>query len=202
MTATAAPRAALCVLLATLLGGCAGQSRLPAIDNWDQYQAQLAQLYTWQLQGKLGVRLPNDSGSVRVNWEQDNDLYAIRLSGPFGQGTTWIRGDRRQVQLQQSGREALSAATPEELIHSALGWDLPIRDLYYWVRGIPAPRDPVLVQEKTANGALSYLEQSGWQLSYSNYNAVGPWQLPGRIVATREPLKLTLIIRQWEVGGL
>ena len=60
----------------------------------------------------------------------------------------------------------------------------------------------MLVQEKTANGALSYLEQSGWQLSYSNYNAVGPWQLPGRIVARREPLKLTLIIRQWEVGGL
>ncbi|TQV84795.1 outer membrane lipoprotein LolB [Exilibacterium tricleocarpae] len=200
MTFTGLCRRSLWLVLAALLGGCAGQPKLPPIDNWDAYQQQLAQLHNWQLRGKLGVRMPADSGSVTLDWEQEASLYAIRLSGPFGQGTTWIRGNRRQVQLEQAGQPPLSAGTPEELIQSALGWDIPVRDLYYWVRGIPAPRAPVASQEKTANGALAYLEQSGWQLSYSRYNTVGPWQLPGKIVAIRDPLKLTLVIRQWEVG--
>ena len=189
------------LLLPVLLAGCASAPRpVTPIDNWDDYQSRLSQLQTWQLQGKLGVRLPKDASSVNVDWDQHADLYAIRLSGPFGQGTTWIRGDRQQVSLEQAGQPPLSATTPEELIYDALGWELPIRDLYYWVRGIPAPRSPVAAQAKTAAGALSYLEQSGWQLSYSRYSAVGPWQLPGKIIALREPLKLTLIIRQWEVS--
>lgn len=188
------------VLLAVLfiLHGCARQPLRP-IDNWDKYQTRLAGLNTWELQGKLGVRVPGDANSVYVDWHQASGDYAIRLSGPFGQGTTWIRGRENAVRLEQAGRAPLSAPTPEELVYEALGWELPIRDLHYWVRGIPAPASPVVSQERTEAGALAYLEQAGWQLSYSGYNNVGPWQLPGKIVAQRGELKLTLVIKQWQL---
>ncbi len=187
------------IVLATLLSGCTTTQPLPEINNWDTYQARLSQLESWKLQGKLGVRLPDDSNSVYVDWEQAPKDYAIRLSGPLGQGTTWIRGSDETVSLEQAGHAPLSAETPEELIYNALGWNLPISDLFYWVRGIPAPRTHITNQEKTEAGALAFLEQAGWQLTYSRYNAVGPWQLPGKIVARRDALKLTLVIKEWHL---
>ena len=193
-----------CLLLATfvvLLNACVSQPRPSPIENWDSYQARLStQLNAWKIEGKLGVRSPDDSSSIYLDWQQTPDSYAIRLSGPFAQGTTWIRGNADAVQLEQVGTAPLSAATPEALIYERLGWEIPIQDLVYWVRGIPAPQTPIVKQEKTPSGSLAFLEQAGWRLSYSHYKDIGPWQLPGKIVAQRNQLKLTLIIRRWHVG--
>ena len=199
-------------LLAALLG-CSTQPPLtpptltpPTIDTWDRYHARLQGLQHWQLNGKLGVRIaeegaesPPRGGSAYLHWQQHPDDYAIRLSGPLGQGTTWIKGSPAGVYLEQAGQAPLRADTPEALVSQTLGWDLPISDLFYWVRGIPAPRAPVAGLEKNDSGSLSQLEQSGWQLAFSRYNAVGPWQLPGKIVAVRGGLRLTLIIKDWAI---
>lgn len=193
----------LCVTLA-LLGGCATAPLRP-IENWDSYQARLAQLDSWQLNGKLGVRLqPSDTaqktgGSASIDWRQHPQDYAIRLSGPLGQGTTWIKGNAQGVRLEQVGQPPLTAETPEQLVQQSLGWQLPISELFYWVRGIPAPRTPIDAQVKAPSGSLEQLQQSGWQLAFSRYNAVGPWQLPGKIVAEREGVRLTLVIRNWHL---
>ena len=191
-------------LMLAALGGCA-TAPLPAIDNWNDYQSQLAQLQHWQLSGKLGVRMAANAanskrgGSAYLNWEQNPAAYAIRLSGPLGQGTTWIRGDDGGVSLEQAGQAAVRADSPEALVAQTLGWELPIGDLFYWVRGIPAPRAPIAQQAKHPSGSLAQLQQSGWQLDFSRYNAVGPWQLPGKIVAHRDGLRLTLIIKNWQL---
>lgn len=199
------PLCSLFLLIVALLSGCASQP-LPAINNWDSYQARLGQLQQWQLNGKLGVRLPsgtNDSrtkgGSAYLDWQQTPTDYVIRLSGPLGQGTTWIRGNGTRVSLEQSSGEHLSATTPEELVYQTLGWELPIRDLFYWVRGIPAPRTPISHQQLTSSGSLSQLQQSGWVLAFSRYTAIGPWQLPGKIIAEHNDVRLTLVIKDWRL---
>jgi len=192
-----------CATLA-LLGGCATQP-LPQIDNWDSYQSQLAQVESWQLNGKLGVRLQSPDkpqktgGSASIDWQQHPRDYAIRLSGPLGQGTTWIKGNANGVRLEQAGQPPMTAATPEQLVEQSLGWQLPISELFYWVRGIPAPRLPIDAQVKAPSGGLEQLQQSGWQLAFSRYNAVGPWQLPGKIVAERDGLRLILVINNWQL---
>lgn len=188
-------------LLIAALSGCANLP-LPQIDNWDSYQARLGQLNQWHLSGKLGVRvLANNtsSGSAYLDWQQQPEDYAIRLSGPLGQGTTWIKGNASGVLLEQPGQPPLTANTPEQLIYQTLGWELPISDLFYWVRGIPAPQTPIEKQEKTPSGSLAQLQQSGWQLAFSRYNTVGPWQLPGKIVAERDSVRLTLVIKNWRL---
>ncbi len=195
----------LSALFLSLLNGCSTQPR-PRIDNWDNYQAQLGKLTQWQLSGKLGVRVPpNDQhsahsgGSAYLHWQQQPGDYAIRFSGPFGQGTTWIKGSPDGVYLEQAGQPRLRAGTPEELLFQALGWNIPISDLFYWIRGIPAPWAPIDQLQKTEFGSLARLQQSGWQLAFSHYNAVGPWQLPGKIVAERDGLRLILVIKDWRL---
>lgn len=185
--------------LILLLGGCARQPLQP-IDSWEEHRNQIAALNNWQISGKLGAKLPEDSGSARLRWRQESEGYRIDLSGPFGQGRMIITGEPGLVRLRQSGEPPLEAASAEELIRQSTGWRLPVEQLLYWVRGIPAPDSQSKRMEKTPEGLLAELEQDGWQLSYSNYRLVdNRWHLPERIVARHRDVRLTLVIHQWTI---
>ncbi|MGQ9425820.1 lipoprotein insertase outer membrane protein LolB [Gilvimarinus sp. F26214L] len=185
-------------LAVLLLAGCAQQPLSP-VDNFERYQSRLAAIDHWKLSGKMNMRVPGESDTVRVLWNNRARQYDIRLSGSLGMGATWIRGDRNGVRLEQAGEDPVFAASPEDLVYTQLGRQIPISELRYWVRGLPAPGPRPERSDFTAEGMLSILEQSGWTLRYSNYQAVGPWNLPGKILAERDDLRLTLLISGWEL---
>ncbi len=192
------------VLLAllTLLGGCA--HRLPQpIDDWSSHEARVQKISHWQIIGKLGVRIPGDNGSANLRWQYDKRHYSLDLSGPFGQGRLLISGKPGRVTLQQPGEAPLMADSAEALIYQTTGWTLPVMQLAYWVRGVPAPHQPVVRMEQDESGLLAQLEQAGWLIQYQDYQSVpsgiSHLQLPGRITASYGDVRLTLIIRQWQL---
>jgi outer membrane lipoprotein LolB len=187
-------------ILALLIAGCA-RAPLSPVENFERYQRRLAAMEDWQLRGKMNLRVPGDSETVRVSWDNEPASYDIRLSGTLGMGATWIRGDARSVRLERGGEEPVVAATPEDLVYTELGREIPISELRYWVRGLPAPYPHPEHMAFTPTGVLSHLEQSGWSLQYSDYRAVGPWNLPGKILATRDDLRLTLLISEWSLDS-
>jgi len=191
----------LCLLL---VAGCVHQQRFTPPPSLQAHQAQLAQLDLWQLQGKLGVRSPGDSGSASLIWDSAPASYRIYLSAPLGQKHVEISGNQQRVELRQSGQPTLTAKDAESLVRKALGWQLPVSQLNYWVRGVPAPQGKITQLQLTPEGLLDQLEQSGWQINYFNYRAQaypgGDLPLPGKIVAQYRELRLTLVIRQWQLG--
>lgn len=193
-------RHAVLLGLFILLAGCAQQPLSP-VEDFERYQRRLAAIEDWQLRGKMNLRAPGDSETVRINWDNRAEGYAIRLSGTLGMGATWIRGNDQGVRLEQSGEEPVVAATPEDLVYTLLGREIPISELRYWVRGLPALKPRPAAVRFAPEGMLTHLEQSGWFLQYSQHHAVGPWNLPGKIVATRGDLKLTLLVSDWSLDS-
>ncbi len=189
----------------------ASQPQAPSIaQEWQRYQQVLGNIDHWQAQGKLGIRMPDHSGSAYFNWQQQAEQFAILLNGPLGQGATWIRGDDRRVSMEQSGQPAIEAETPEALMLDTLGWWLPVSELYYWVKGIPAPNSPILDEQHNDDGTLKLLSQNGWQLSYTRYQQLEGWHLPAKVVAQYRPgttaghddsenIQLTFIIKDWQL---
>ena len=55
------------------------------------------------------------------------------------------------------------------------------------------------------DGTLSQLEQQGWQLRYENYRAEsapgGSVRLPAKLTATRDEVRLRLVIDRWQLGA-
>lgn len=195
------PRRALALIALALLflAGCAPQPLRP-IDSWEEHRARVAALETWHIRGQLGVRLPDNSGSARLRWQQTQDEFRIDLSGPFGQGRTLIQGRPGAVTLEQRGDEPLHASSAEELLWLATDWQVPVEELRYWVRGIPSPELRIQQMKRSTDGLLAELEQGDWRLHYSNYTLVdNHWHLPQRIVAQREDARLTLVIHNWSV---
>lgn len=194
-------RVALVVALLVLVG-CVHQPQIP-LGSWNERQAQLEKLSHWQVTGKLGVRVPGDSGSANLRWRQLDTHYTIDLSGPLGSGRVFIDGQPGEVSLQQAGEPPHTAATAEELIHYSTGWTIPVTQLIYWVRALPAPKQKVTHWEKNAEDQLTLLEQAGWRIQYSQYEAVTSaagdesFLLPRRVVAEYGDARLTLVIREW-----
>lgn len=189
------------LVLLTLLAGCAQQSVKP-IDDWETHRRSASELEHWQLSGKVGARLPENSGSARLRWKQTRDDYRIDLSGPFGQGRVVIEALDDRVQLREGGEPPVEAATAEELMWRATGWSFPVEQLKYWVRGIPAPDSQHELVEFTSEGLLKTLRQSDWTLAYDDYQDTDLTPLPGRIVAERDDIRLTLIVHEWSLPEL
>ncbi len=202
-------RAALATALLILLNACSStaprpQAEQPPLLDSHQHRQQLSQLQHWLLEGKIGLRHPDNSGSANLQWQQRADDYRIHLSGPLGQGASQLRGSSRGVTLEQAGQPTRYAASAEQLLTDSFGWQLPVSHLYYWVRGIPSPLSPIDQQQQAADGTLQQLRQSGWQLSYSRFSPQittdnQPLYLPGKIVAQRDQLRLKLIIKRWQL---
>lgn len=186
------------IVLMLIVAGCARQPLQP-VDDWEQHQRAAQQLNTWQLSGKLGARLPDNSGSARLRWRQEQSDYRIDLSGPFGQGRVIIETTDTGVRLRQGGEPPLDAVSAEALLWQTTGWRVPVAELNYWVRGIPSPESQHQVLERTPEGLLKTLSQSGWTLHYSDYQATALLPLPGRIIAERQDTRLTLVVYDWSL---
>ena len=196
-------RYSLMLLALLLTSGCAHRSLTPPQDVLE-HQRQLQAIGDWQLAGKLGIRTADDSGSASVKWQQQPNTYQINLSGPLGQKSMIITGSPDKVRLEQTGEPPQEAKTAEALIKKTAGWTLPVTQLAYWVRGVPAPKLRITHLHQNDNGLIEQLNQGGWAISYSNYrdqtfNGTN-MPLPGKIIAEYQDVRLTLVIRTWRLG--
>jgi outer membrane lipoprotein LolB len=195
-------------LLCVLLTGCTRTPSKPPIisQDWAKHETQIQSKNNWQAIGKLGVKVPNDGGSANLRWTQQSDIYQIDLNGPFGQGKLSIEGQPGKVTLTEAGESPRSAKTAEELITKTTGWNIPVTQLAYWVRGLPAPDLKITRFQPNTQGLLGELEQAGWKIVYGDYLSVASVDnaiaMPARITAEYKDVKLTLVIREWNFNPL
>lgn len=197
-------RALLLLLTVLFISGCVHTGSLTPPQDVLEHQRQVQAISDWQLTGKLGIRTAVDSGSASLKWAQQIVNYQINLSGPLGQKSMIIIGTPDKVRLEQTGEPAQEAKTAEALIKKSAGWTLPVAQLAYWVRGVPAPKLRITQLQQNENGLIAQLIQGGWSINYSNYrdqtfNGVN-LPLPGKITAEYKDVRLVLVIRDWQLG--
>ena len=193
-------------LAAVLLGACATPlPRPPAAELealWSVHAATLAPVSQWTLRGRLAVRTDDRGGQAALSWQREAARHAIRLNGPFGQGVVRITQDADGAQLIDAQAREYQAATAEELLYLYTGWQLPIAQLDWWVRGLPAP-GAESGRELDASGRLRRLRQQGWEVQYESYMRVAEYDLPGRLTLTRPAddthpaMEARLVIERW-----
>ncbi|MDV2440855.1 lipoprotein insertase outer membrane protein LolB [Acinetobacter gerneri] len=135
----------------------------------DQNQAGTATAPSNQfnLQGKIGVKTPKQSGSAFFTWQQDHEDFDIQLSGILGIGKTIIEGKSGEVTLNSSKTGLIQAESPEELLERATGWVAPITDIVSWVQARPATTDAKIAKDDADR--ISKIEEDGWTVDLS-YN--------------------------------
>ena len=182
------------VLAASVLGitGCQTTQNLGTAPNSttemvtggaSQYPALLQ---SFNIRGKIGVTTPKtetsaaQTGSAFYVWAQEDERFAIDLTGALGIGHTVIEYDGNSAKLVSERTGEITAATPEELLLQATGWQAPISQLRYWISGRPAPSDTD--SQLDSQGRIDRSQNGDWlaEFSYKNND-----RLPSKITVMR-----------------
>jgi outer membrane lipoprotein LolB len=161
-------------------------------------------LAEWSLSGRIAVSTGTRGGSGRIDWQQQAGGYTISLSAPVTRQSWQLSGNDRGARLEGIAGGPREDADVEQLLLSATGWNIPIRALQDWVRGIPAPAQEFGPEKRVYNGSLpATLEQAGWTIEYQEWLAAGPNrpQLPRRIVARSGDASVKLVIDEWSLDS-
>ena len=197
------------LMLAAPLGACTSIQIEPLPDgmtdqppeNWATRTASLRQLDHWRLTGKLAVRQPSDSGTAIINhWIQQGEAYDLALSSSFlGMGSTSLKGVPGFIELTLPNGETYRSGEPEALVEAATGWQLPLENLTWWIRGLPSPAsDYRLLFEEQGN--LAIIRQAGWEIRYDRWQPFveGYPALPARITALKKDKRVRLVVSDWQ----
>lgn len=197
-------RPILIIILGALLVGCATMQRAQppsvAIAKTPQQRTQqLQQLQSWNIKGVLGISQSNRTMLANLAWQQQGRQYNIRITGPLQLGGVQITGVPGRVRLVGGPKGVQTATSPEALLQQEVGFQLPISNLYYWIRSLPAPRIPARTKFD-AQGRLISLQQQGWDIQYQAYQTVNGLDLPSRMLLTNSDLRVKMVIKQWVIS--
>jgi outer membrane lipoprotein LolB len=148
-------------------------------------------IQNWQIQGKIGLRGDDFAESAYINWQQCGEQFSIQLNGPLGSGAVRLNGNPQLTTIMTSN-ETIVTEAPERLLQQHYGWHIPIDSMLFWLRGLPAPN---IHADMTDTGFI----QNGWTVNYLRFLSAEDKQLPGKMIAQNPQLKITLIIKDWQL---
>lgn len=156
---------------------------------------QLQDENNFHLQGKIGVRTPQQSGSAFFTWTQQQEQFEIELTGILGVGKTQIQGQAGEVTLNSAKTGLITATTAEELLQKATGWQAPISHLTYWVQAKTATAAASISLDE--HNRYTQLQEDGWMVDFSYQ---GEQKLPNKLImkqmlAEDQENRITMLIQ-------
>ena len=152
----------------------------------------------WQAEGKIGLIYNGKGQQANFDWHNLNNDYTIALFGPLGQGRVELskNGNTYRAFNDKTEHQAHSA---EALLQETLGWSLPVSGLQYWIRGQSNPLATIELSQNDDVGRLLKLQQQGWTIDFTHQEQQDQHLgLPKKIIAKRDNLKLTVVIKRWQ----
>ncbi len=170
----------------------------PPSYNTDRQYSSADEIERWQAQGKLGIRLPNESKAVNFLWQQDGSNFKIQLHGTLGLGNISLEQKKDQATLLSADGKR-TAPSAETLIEQALGTAIPVESLKHWMKGVATPSDAYKAQpEFNEDGSLKSLRQENWLVEYRTYHPADPIALPRKVIVSHLDTRITLVIKDWQ----
>jgi len=187
-----------------LLGACTSKPvKMEADSDWQSRQAALAEINSWKMHARIGLRSKDRSGSASLIWVETPEQRNLRLLGPLGGGLVLLRQDAAGVSIQDSKGKTWLAQDAGELIYRVTGWQIPVSGMRWWLLGLTEPGSKA---ESTIDAAhhLVSVQQSGWKVTLDKYTLFGGHELPTSIVietvagsGDERYIRVKVIVKEW-----
>ena len=194
---------ALALLL--LVAGCAAPPQRPASPAdlerlYEQRHQRLAQVVNWELDSRLAVRGGGEGGSGHFSWRVAGNQSVMDFYGALGRGAWRLVADGDMAELALANGEIYRAESVQDLVRNQVGWEVPVNELAWWVRGLVAPGS---YSHRTLDqqGQLISLNQSGWAIQFERYTQHDGESLPVRLTASRGESRVRLAVRDWHLAA-
>ncbi len=195
----------LTALVVVLFAGCAALAPREVPDDrevaWEALRAELEALSAWHARGRLSVQMGDDGGSAGFDWrEHPGGDYALRLSGPWGQGVARIEGGDGYVRLDEGDGQVLEGASARLLLWQRFGWDVPVDGLRRWLMGLPTGDAAPDAYTLDDFGRLEHLRWEEWEIAYRRYTQVDGLDLPADLTIRHvaEGTRIRVAVDNWQ----
>ena len=185
-----------------VLNGCTELQLLnqaPIYDQktWKQRYQYLKHITQWNISGTFSIYQPNKMIIASYNWQQKGQNYHIRIYSSLAAYSVDIFG-RPGLALWHSLKNSYTANTSEQLMRQQLGWQLPLHDLFYWIRGIPTV-SRCCHSNFDVYCHLITLQQNGWCVRFSKYISVGLVDFPCVLQLSNNQIKVKIFVKNWQL---
>lgn len=154
----------------------------------------------WGLDGRFAASDGSHGGSGGIQWQQTGAQYRFILRAPITGKSAQLDGGPDGAVLTGVGKTPVVGADAGEVLGREFGWDVPVADLAFWVRGMRAPgRGAILTFG--ADGLPATLDQDGWHVDYRDWYAERRPPLPRKVYASRAPYSVRVLIERWTGPG-
>ena len=190
-----------------LLAACATSPRGPAapavpVEQAQRHQEQrreaLETLQDWSLQGRVAISNGQRGGSGRLEWSQHADGFRVALSAPVTRQSWSLASDPAGGVVLEGVEGGTRRGTDASLLlREATGWEIPVQELAWWVRGLETPGASAV--EYGLDGYLQRMQASGWQIEYQDWQPAvdGFPAMPRRLQVERGQARVRLLVDAW-----
>lgn len=196
-------RAARATFALLLLAGCATQPTPRTLLAPEAQEAALRGLQQFTLRGRTSVVAAGEDFTASLGWAQRGAATEIKLTGPFGAGSLTVTWSPGSLQLANGKGERYENEEAELVLTRQLGFVPPFAALRYWVLGVEAPGDAPTERSTAENGRIDTFTQQQWQIRYRDWMAAttgsGGVALPRRLVVSRDDVRLSVVVRNWQL---
>jgi outer membrane lipoprotein LolB len=155
----------------------------------------------FDLVGRVAVSFDGRAFSSSVRWEHGASREEAWLLTPLGQTVAHIVSDADGATLTGADRRQYRADSVEALTRQALGWELPLARLTWWIRGEPVPDSTPARAERDGRARLTLLEQGGWRIVYTYRDSGEAGELPRRLDLRSGVQEIRFLIDSWRTAG-
>lgn len=196
------------IFLLTVLSACTSTKDVP-IDNNQLTQSieyrneQLLKLNTWTIAGKIAFINSKERQSATLHWQKDQNTHSesLNLSTVFGINVLELKREKSNFSLEVDG-ETYQTQNLDNLIYQLTGLNLPTRAMSHWLKGIAyLPSDYIQYHDITQLPTMltSNYNNRSWQINYSKYHHIGPFQLAKQLTIRQDDLRIKIVIHSWQI---
>ena len=187
-------RPVVAALLLLIVAGCAGKAA--PMKSLAEQEVAVSALQHWQLDGRIALKRGSEGFAAGLDWNQAPVEFRVELTGPLGETRVRLTGSSQYATLELPDQPPLTSTDVETLLRDHFGWQLPVDQLRWWLRGLAGPA--AVVRSRDEHGRIKQLVADGWQVDYLAWQEVNGLWLPKRLEARNAEMSLKLALYDWQ----
>ncbi|KGJ95757.1 lipoprotein insertase outer membrane protein LolB [Thalassotalea sp. ND16A] len=171
------------------------------LQDKNERAAQLAQLTSWTIKGKIAFIEGDDKQSANLYWQQDNNTLQLKLTSFLGVNVLTLSSANEQHVLTANGK-TYTDDNLEDLLNQVSAIRLPVKALSYWLKGLKAQTEDVVLYSQTTQlpeTLNAWVNHTYWHIDYQQYNLVNNYRLANKISIKHRDLTIKIAIHHWDI---
>lgn len=155
-------------------------------------------LTEWSIEGSVTIKDEEGSKETFFEYKNINGEYelAVRPESPVGETGAVVKG----TEGEPDSTQVIAKNPKAEKLAKAITQTLPVDNMSYWLRALPATDSAALKQDDEA--IVTSMKDDGWDIDYKDFMKVGHYRLPEKIAMQKGKTGVEMNLVRAETGFL